>query len=79
MAHRSDDHFEERAAHLCRFLNIDQKGNQYLLAVASKSLRLVLSDGMPLRGSPPPSFFFLAAGNANRYFFNRLRHCANNK
>jgi hypothetical protein len=32
MAHRSAEHFDEHAAHLCRLLKIDQKGNQYLLA-----------------------------------------------
>ena len=31
MAHRPVEHFEEHAEHLCRLLNIDRKGNQYLI------------------------------------------------
>ncbi|HLO28482.1 MAG TPA: DinB family protein [Anaerolineales bacterium] len=31
MAHRPAEHFEEHAAHLCRLLNFDRKGNQYFI------------------------------------------------
>ena len=31
MAHRPSEHFEEHAAHVCRLLNIDRKGNQYFI------------------------------------------------
>ena len=31
MAHRPSEHFEEHAAHLCHLLNIQRKGNQYLI------------------------------------------------
>lgn len=32
MAHRPAEHLEEHAAHLCRLLDLDRKGNQYFLA-----------------------------------------------